>query len=291
MRKINFLLIAALLVTAWGTFQFTIPARALSGALSFTPTYLYYGNLTVGTTSAALTVTVKNISGANLKLGRLTVTGEFILNASDCQGKLLIPNQTCVFKVRFAPTTAAYKTGFVTVPNDVSPSADTVSLSGYGITGTNILHSPNFDFPFSKPIPWKDGPNPLAIPDALDCSVSVSPLCSVKLTGNSYNFVHAVAQALPRVGLIGDKYLFRLSSKARGIPAGGQYKVEVLLMNMYNVVVGSETLHFTTGTHEFETVTGTIRARAQYTWVVFRFTLQKTGGTAWFDNAQLIVIP
>jgi hypothetical protein len=67
--------------------------------------------------------------------------------------------------------------------------------------------------------------------------------------------------------------------------------VEVQLLNMYNRVVGIKTFNFTDGSHEFETVTGIITARAQYSWIVFRFVLQKDSGTAWFDNAQLIDIP
>lgn len=291
MRKIHSLLIAALLLMAIGAFKFTVPVQALSGALSFTPTYLYFGNQVVGTTSTNLSVTVKNISGANLQLGKLTITGDFILKSTDCRWKLLAPNATCVFSVQFAPTSAAYKTGIVTVSNDVSATADTVSLSGYGITGTNLLLSPNFDFPFTKPVPWEDGPFFLAIPDTLDCSVSVSPLCSVKLVGSPQNFNRIISQARPRNGLIGDRYLFRLSSKARNIPADGIYRVEVILMNMYNRVVGTKSVDFTVGTHNFESATGTIRANAQYTWVVFRFSFQKTSGIAWFDNAQLIPLP
>lgn len=291
MRKIQIILIAALLVTAMGGFQLISPAKALSGALSFTPTYLYFGNVIVGATSPNLSVTVKNISGANLQLGKLTVTADFKLKSSDCQWKLLTPNQTCQFRVAFIPTTAGYKTGTVTVSNDVSATADTVSLSGYGITGTNLLLSPNFDFPFTKPIPWKDGPLILSIPDTVDCSVSVSPMCSVKLVGNSINFDRVISQARGRNGLRGDRYMFRLYSRAKDVPAGGHYRVEVVLMNMYNVVVGTEVANFNIGTHDFEVATGTIRANAQYTWVVFRFSFQKTGGIAWFDNAQLIPLP
>ena len=157
--------------------------------------------------------------------------------------------------------------------------------------GTNLLLSPNFDLPFTKPIPWRDGHFTLKIPDTLDCSISVSPMCSVKMTGSFLNYRRIISQARPRNGMIGDKYLFRLSSKARNIPPGGYYQVEVVLMNMYNVVVGSKAVNFKIGTHGFQTVTGTIRANAQYTWVIFRFSLQKTSGTAWFDNAQLTPLP
>ena len=35
----------------------------------------------------------------------------------------------------------------------------------------------------------------------------------------------------------------------------------------------------------------TITATEEYSWVIFRFTLQKPSGTAWFDNAELIKLP
>ncbi len=288
MRKIHSLLIIAVLLTAMGAF--TTPTQALSGALSFTPSSLNFGNQSVGTTSAALSVTVKNISGANLQLGKLTITGDFKFKASDCQWKLLAPNGTCTFSVVFTPLSATYKTGTVTVQNAISPTADTVALIGYGI-GANLLKSATFDFPFSKPIPWKEGPLPITLPEVLDCSVSVSPLCSVKLNGSSAFIERTIYQAVARNGLIGDKYVFLLSSKAMDIPVGGKYKVEVVLMNMYNKIVGTKTINFATGTHDFQTVKGTIIAKAQFTWVIFRFTLQKTKGTAWFDNAVLIQLP
>jgi hypothetical protein len=60
---------------------------------------------------------------------------------------------------------------------------------------------------------------------------------------------------------------------------------------MYNQIIGSKSINFTNGTHGFETVTGMITAHGQFTWIVFRFTFQKTSGTAWFDNAQVINVP
>ena len=94
-----------------------------------------------------------------------------------------------------------------------------------------------------------------------------------------------------RDGRIGDKYVFLLSSRAKNIPAGGQYEVEVILLNMYNQVGGSKSINFTDGTHDFKTVAGTIIAHAQYSYIVFQFSLQKDSGTAWFDNARLISTP
>ena len=61
--------------------------------------------------------------------------------------------------------------------------------------------------------------------------------------------------------------------------------------NNRNQVVGSQALNFTSGTHNWETVSATYTVPAAYYRVAFRFTFQKTAGTAWFDNAFLILVP
>jgi hypothetical protein len=293
MRHIHSLLIATLLVTVMGVFQAAAPVKAntSSATLSFTPTSLNFGNQITGTTSAWQKVTIKNTGTVNITLGKLSIIGEFGLSAKNCHGKTLAPNKTCVFSVRFSPVTAVYKTGSVSIPSSASTSPYTVSLSGYGITGTNLLLSPSFDFPLTRPIPWKYPNKSFTFAQLWDCSVSLSPFCSVRFSGNSNNYTQSLIQGVIRAGRIGDKYVFLLSSRAKNIPAGGQYKVEVILLNMYNQVVGSKSVNFTDGTHDFKTVAGTIIAHAQYSCVVFQFSLQKTSGTAWFDDARLISIP
>lgn len=298
MRHFRILTIAALIVLTVGTLQSVIPAGAINRySISTTPTYLYFGNLIVGTTSPAQTVKITNTGSTSVILGTLSVTTttatqEFVLRAAGCNGKTLAPSEYCEFTVAFKPSSLGYKSGSVNIPNSESATPTLISLSGYGISGTNLLLAPNFDLPITKPIPWKGNPKEaLYLPTSLDCSISVSPLCSVRLRGTPLNYAQSFSQSIGRAGAIGDRYLFRLSSRARGIPADGQYKVEVLLLNMYNRIVGSKVINFNIGTHGFQTVTGSITAKAQYSWVVFRFTLQKSGGTAWFDNAQLIYLP
>ena len=294
MRRFRILAIAALIVLGLGMLPSANSARAKNRlTLSTNPAYLYFGNQIVGTTSPAQNVVVKNTGSVNVKLGKLTVAGEFILRARDCNWRTLLPGESCTFSVLFQPLTAVYKTGSVTIPSNDVVSIITVSLTGYGISGTNLLQSPNFEVPLSKPVPWKSLTNAFTINQVLDCSVSFSPSCSIRFFGSpfNYNFPQTLQQTIPQAGMIDDKYIFRLSSRAKDIPTNGQYKVEVIFTNLYNQVVGSKTLYFTNGTHDFETVVGKIAARAQYTWVTFRFTLQKAGGTAWFDNAELIKLP
>ena len=279
-----------------GASQISTPVEAKSNqySLSASPSSLNFGNIIAGTTSPPQTVTVKNLGSSNVTLGTLyktiAIRSEFVLRAVNCNGKTLAPTQSCTFTVAFAPKTTGYKTGSVVIPSDDPVSPNTITITGTGIAGTNLLLAPNFELPIKKPLPWKVKPNAFTLFSALDCSISLSPMCSIRLSGNP-NYAKSIAQSIYHMGLIGDSYLFRLSSRAMDIPAGGQYKVEVQLLNMYNRVVGSKSLSFTNGTHDFETVSTTITARAQYSWIVFFFTLEKTGGMAWFDNAQLIDIP
>ena len=291
MRHIRTALISLILVLVAATLQFTAPAKAINPlTISTNPTYLYFGNQIVGTTSPTQNVVIKNTGSANVKLGKLTVTSEFILRAANCNGKTLIPAQSCTFAVSFKPLTAVYKTGSLTIPVEGEASV-IITLSGYGITGTNLLLSPTFELPLPNPIPWKGNPPAFTLANNLDCAVGLSPYCSVKIIGTPPNHVISLTQSIGRAGLIGDKYIFRLSSRAYTIPAGGQYKVDVILMNMYNHVIASRTLRFTDGTHGFETLMGAIMADEEYSWVIFRITLQKTSGIAWFDNAELVKLP
>ncbi len=291
MRPMRILIVSLILVLLAATLQSAASVKAVNRlTISTNPNYLYYGNQIVGTTSPNQNVTIANNSSANVTLGKLTVTSEFVLRAANCSGKTLLPGQSCVFAVAFKPLTATYKNGSVTIPV-VGETSVLVTLTGYGITGTNILRSANFELPILNPIPWKGNSLSFTLSKSLDCSVGLSPLCSAKIMGNSTNNPLSLTQSVGRSGFIGDKYIFRLSSRADKVPAGGQYKVELILMNMYNQIVGTRTLRFTNGTHDFETLMGTIEATEEYSWIIFRFTLQKTSGTAWFDNAELIKLP
>lgn len=298
MRQFRIVTIAALLALIVGTVQSVNMAGAMNRqTITTSPTYLYFGNVILGTTSLTQTVTIRNTGGTDVTLGTLTVTTasglrEYILRNVDCNGQTLIPNQTCTFTVAFRPTSVGYKTGTVNIPNSESATPMTISLTGYGITGTNLLRSPNFELPLPKPpLPWRSDPPSIPLNYALDCSVSFSLYCSVRLTGSNNLYLQSLTQAIGRIGIPGDRYLFRLSSKAQDVPFGGQYKVEVQLWNMYNKVVGARVINFTPGTHEFQTATGIITARTQYSWVVFRFVYKNPSGTAWFDSAQLIYLP
>ena len=81
-----------------------------------------------------------------------------------------------------------------------------------------------------------------------------------------------------------------LWSKAQGVPAGGLYAVRVQFMKG-KISVGSVTVKFKNGTHNWQEVTNTFTAPAAYTSIRFLIIYEKTGGVAWFDGASLIKLP
>lgn len=278
------------MISAIGALHSPLPVQAAS-TLYITPSYYYFGNITVGTKTPPKDFIIRNTGSVNVILGHLTITGDFRLRLGTCTtGLVLLPGQTCTFSAFFVPLSIAYQTGTIYIPSDADNPLYTVSINGYG-TGTNLLKSPNFDLPLTKPIPWREGPNVPEVTDLLDCSVWVSPMCSVRMQGNSRNILQTISQAIARVGEVGDKYSFILTSKSKSIPYTGIYSVEVELLNTYNQRVGRKVVYFNGGTHNWQTAVGYIQAANQYTWVVFRFTLKELSGTAWFDNAILVKIP
>ena len=88
-----------------------------TGALvadSVAPTTLTFGNVTVGATSTAQTVTVTNTaslnSGLTLVPGTAVATGDFTVSANGCNQNLA-PQGTCTVGVTFTPTQGGRATG------------------------------------------------------------------------------------------------------------------------------------------------------------------------------------
>lgn len=290
MRKFSLLLVTAVLISTFGAIQTSTSVQAAS-TLSFAPTSYTFPSTIVGTRSAPKEFSIKNTGSVDVILEHLSVVGDFRLKAGTCTtGMVLVPNQTCTFNVVFAPLAITYRTGIVYVPSNADNPLYTIPVNGYG-TGTNLLKSPNMDFPFSKPNPWRVEPTVPTIEEILDCSVWVSPLCSLRLRGSTQNNRISFWQAVRTIGEIGHRYAFILTSKAKAVPISGIYRMEVELLNTYNQRVGYKEVIFKTGTHDWKTQAGTIKATQQFIWVVYRISFQKTGGTAWFDNAILVKIP
>jgi hypothetical protein len=90
---------------------------------------LGYGNTMVGS-RVSKAVTVTNTGGADLVVGAVTATGDF-LAASGCTARLR-PGQSCSIDVTFAPTIPGQRGGEVAIASNATGSPNRVSLAGVG---------------------------------------------------------------------------------------------------------------------------------------------------------------
>ena len=124
---------------------------ALSGngsdnvTLSYTNNYGYlnFGSQQVNTSSAAQTVTVKNIGSTTLAISGVTLTGS---NAGDFAqtgtcGSSLASGASCTVSVTFTPTALSNRYGTLTIGDNGAGGPHTVSLTGTGTTAV-VLSCP-----------------------------------------------------------------------------------------------------------------------------------------------------
>jgi CSLREA domain-containing protein len=244
----------------------------------------------IGTTSDTQIVTLTNTGTDDLKIGTLRMNGEFKLRSNTCTGATIVTAGTCKFGVAFSPASTGTKTGVVSIPSNAASSPNRVTLRGTVNAGMQLLRMGNFDT-LVQPIPWTVSTPNTKLVTLRDCTVSLSPACSAKFTGAPQNPILSALQVVSHTGAAGDKYYLGMASRANKVPAGGQYSVQVSFYNKTGGTIGSTTLTFTSGTHDFQTLGVYYTVPAKYDRIFFSFTFQKTGGTAWFDDAALIEIP
>ncbi len=121
--------------------------QASAQALSVAPTSWDFGNVALGSSSAAKTFTVTNTGGADLVMGTLSPSGDFALSNNTCtNGATIASSGTCTFDVTFTPTETGARNGSVSIPSNASTSPDSASLSGTG-TAPGLSVSPiSWDF-------------------------------------------------------------------------------------------------------------------------------------------------
>ncbi len=115
-------------------------AVALTGtgtapAVTLTPTSLAFASTSVGSTTAAKVVTIKNSGTATLSLTSETITGtnptSFIKSATTC-GTTLAAAATCTVSVEFKPTTAGALKASLSIADNATGSPQAVALTGTG---------------------------------------------------------------------------------------------------------------------------------------------------------------
>ena len=116
-------------VTLTGT---GVPAAPI---VSLSPTSLAFGNQTVNTSSAARTVTLKNIGDASLTISSIALMGansnQFSLS-NPC-GTTLTAGNSCVISVTFSPTAVGSASASLSVTDNASDSPESVSITGTGV--------------------------------------------------------------------------------------------------------------------------------------------------------------
>jgi hypothetical protein len=114
--------------------------------VTVSPTSLSFGNETVGSTSAAKTITVTNHLSSSLTIGTLSVTAgsPYSVGAlSTCLNPTLASGASCTVIVTFSPTTTGpAPVSSLSITDTASNSPQTVTLSGTGVTAGNVTLNP-----------------------------------------------------------------------------------------------------------------------------------------------------
>ena len=113
----------------------TAPIATLSS------TVLGFGQVSVGTTSAVQTVTLRNTGAAALQVSALTINGtEFALAASGgtCTATTtLAVSANCTVAITFTPATASVRSATLSIGHNAAGSPSNVSLAGTGVANTS----------------------------------------------------------------------------------------------------------------------------------------------------------
>jgi hypothetical protein len=97
------------------------------------PSSLTYSNQSVGSTSAAQTVTITNTGANAMTVSGVTTSGDF---AQTNQCSSVATNQSCTISVTFTPTLAGSRSGTLTISDNAQGNPHSVVLGGTGIASS-----------------------------------------------------------------------------------------------------------------------------------------------------------
>jgi parallel beta-helix repeat protein len=120
------------------TVDVPLSGTGIKAVASVSPTSHNFGNIVVGSSSAAQTFTVSNTGTADLVIGTISITGtnpgEFGKQNDNCSGQTIAPSGNCTVQAVFSPTSAGEKSANLSIPSNASGSPTLVPLSGTGAT-------------------------------------------------------------------------------------------------------------------------------------------------------------
>jgi Abnormal spindle-like microcephaly-assoc'd, ASPM-SPD-2-Hydin len=111
--------------------------------LSASPTSLSFGNVTIGSSSPAQTVTLTNTGNASVGISQINVSGAGFSVSGFTPPLTLAAGQITTFNVIFDPTTSGSLSGTVSVVSNAT-SSPTLAVSGTG--AQTISHSATLDW-------------------------------------------------------------------------------------------------------------------------------------------------
>ena len=123
-----------------------VPLSGTGTTAELTPSSLSFGTLAVGLTSAAKTVTLKNVGTTALTITSIALTGVApgdYGETSGCESSLAV-GASCTISVTFKPTTTGARSATVKVTDSAAGSPQQVPLSGTGTTAELSTSSLNF---------------------------------------------------------------------------------------------------------------------------------------------------
>ena len=129
---------ASTTITMNGDYSITANfAGARSPDISVSEIWIDFGDITVGSSSSAQTVTVYNDGTADLHVGTIGIDGidadEFSIQSDTCSGETIFPGGSATLEVLFSPNSTGGKFADLSIPSDdPDESTVTVSLSGKG---------------------------------------------------------------------------------------------------------------------------------------------------------------
>ena len=125
----------------------TAPIATLSS------TIMGFGQVSVGTTSAVQTVTLRNTGASTLQVTALTINGsEFALAASGgtcTTTSALAVSASCTIAITFTPVAASVRSGTFSIAHNAVGSPSTVSLAGTGVASTGGVTTTMVEYYFA----------------------------------------------------------------------------------------------------------------------------------------------
>jgi hypothetical protein len=113
----------------------TVKLQGTGTAISLTPTSLNFGTVTVGTTSAAKSITVKNVGTTTVTFTGFSIAGtnpgDYLISANTC-GSSLAGGASCTVSIQFKPIATGTRKASLRVADNGGGSPQTAALTGVG---------------------------------------------------------------------------------------------------------------------------------------------------------------